>query len=123
MDWKGGQVKRILVLQLVSAIVLSIVASLWGAWIGRSAGIGAGIAFAANGLFAYRLFRPDRADALHSLRRRVYGAVFLKITLALLLFGIALSTVEPLSVPILILAYAAVQLFPPMIASFWKRKE
>ena len=120
MDWDGEQVKRILILQLVSAIIFSILASLWGFWIGRSAGIGAGIALITNGLFAYQLFRPYRAGALSALSRQIYGAAFLRIILALVLFGIAFSTVERLSMPTLIIAYAIVQLFPPMVASFWK---
>ncbi len=120
MDRDRGQVKRILILQGVSAIILSIGAGTWGLWVGWSAGIGAAIALMTNGVFAAQLFRPYRADALPALARQIYGAAVRKMILALLLFGSVFSTAERLSIPVLILAYGVVQLFPPMLVSFWK---
>ncbi len=116
------QIKRILVLQSFWTVLCSAIPTLWDPWIGRSAGIGAGIALVANGLFAYSLFRPYRACELPALARQVYGAAFLKVIISLILFGTAFAMIDQLSIPSLLLAYGIAQIGSPMLASFWTAK-
>lgn len=83
----------------------------------RSVAIGAGVCLIANLLFARRVFRQYRAQQPGELVLRMYGAEVLKIGLILALFALAFATIEPLNLPALLAAYAAVQIVPALFAT------
>jgi ATP synthase protein I len=111
--------KRILVVQFVIALVLAVAAWPFGTSILISVLIGAAVCLLANSIFAVWVFGRYQAQEPGSLLIRFYGAEIIKLSLILGLFAIAFKVIEGLSVPALLAAYFAVQVFPAVFAAGW----
>lgn len=111
------QLKRLLLWQVVFALLAILIALPFGASALKSAGIGAGVCLLANWVFARRVFRRYRAQQPGELVMRMYGAEVVKIVLILTLFAIAFATLENLNLPALLGAYFAVQVLPAFLAT------
>jgi ATP synthase protein I len=112
-----AQLRRLLLWQVVFALVAIAAAALFGVVAAKSAAIGAGVCLLANWVFALRVFRRYRADAPTELALRIYIAEIGKILLILALFTLAFVTLPNLDLPALLGAYFAVQVLPALFAS------
>lgn len=112
-----AQLRRLLLWQVVFALVAIAAAALFGVVAAKSAAIGAGVCLLANWVFALRVFRRYRADAPTELALRIYIAEIGKIVLILALFTLAFVTLPNLDLPALLGAYFAVQVLPALFAS------
>jgi len=115
----GLQVKRVLWIQLLTALGLAAAATFFGWTAVLSALIGGGVCTLANALFALLVFRRYRAQEPGMMVMRFYGAEIGKIALVLALFAAAFVLIEGLNLPALLGAYFVVQVFPAMLASSW----
>jgi ATP synthase protein I len=79
--------------------------------------IGTGVCLLANSIFALWVFRQYRAQDPGSLVMRFYAAEIIKLSLILGLFAAAFTTIEGLNLPVLLIAYFAVQVLPAVFAS------
>jgi ATP synthase protein I len=111
------QLRRLLLWQIVLAVVAVLAALPFGLPALVSAAIGAGVCLLANWVFALRVFRRYRAQRPDELVLRMYGAEIVKIVLILALFGLAFATLEDLNLPALLGTYFAVQVLPALFAS------
>lgn len=111
------QLKRLLMWQVVLALLAVLIALPFGVTALKSAGIGAGVCLLANWVFAQRVFRRYRAQQPGELVVRMYGAEVVKIVLILAFFAVAFATIETLNLPALLGAYFAVQVLPALLAT------
>ena len=79
--------------------------------------IGAGSCLVANALFAVSVFRGYRAQEPERIVLRFYGAELAKIALILALFAVALTMIEGLNVPVLLVSYLVTQVASHLIAA------
>jgi len=111
------QVKGILFGQLILTLVLIAAALPFGVSIVLSVLVGAGICLLASALFAFWVFRHYRAQDAGAIVMRFYGAEVVKLFLVLGLFAVAFATSKDLNLPVVLAAYFAVQMLPPLFAS------
>lgn len=112
-----AQLRRLLLWQLVFALIAIVATAPFGLAAVGSSAIGAGVCLLANWVFALRVFRRYRADAPTELALRIYVAEIGKIVLILALFTLAFITLRNLNLPALLGAYFAVQVLPAVFAS------
>lgn len=110
-------VRRLLKVQVILGLGAVALALPLGGSAALSALIGAGSCLASNALFAVSVFQGYRAQAPEHIVLRFYGAEAAKIVLVLVLFAIALTAIEGLSVPVLLGAYLVTQVASNLIAA------
>jgi len=111
------QVKGILLGQFILTFVLIAAALPFGVPVVLSVLVGAGVCLVASALFAFWIFRHYRAQDPGSIVMRFYGAEVIKLFLVLGLFTVAFTTSKGLNLPVVLAAYLAVQMLPPIFAS------
>jgi len=111
-------VRKVLVSQAVVSMALAAV--LW--WLGPVHGysglLGGLIALAANGMFAFWVFRPYGAQHSDKLVSRFYAAELLKMAIIAVAFLGAFVWVRPLSAGALFGCFFSVHLVPAVLAAF-----
>ena len=111
------QARQILRIQSIFGLILTIIALPFGSPVAISVLIGAGTCWLANALLVVWVFRAYRAQAPERLVLRFYSAEVAKITLILVLFGVAFAIYDELNIPALLGAYFMVQVIPTLIAA------
>lgn len=111
------QARQILRVQLILGLAITALSLPFGVSAALSALLGAGSCFLANALFAAWVFRGYRAQDPARLVMRFYGAEVAKIALVLGIFAVAFATLDELKVPVLLVAYFAVQVGSAPIAA------
>ena len=107
-------VRKVLVSQALVSVALA--AALW--WLGPVHGYSGLIALAANGTFAFWVFRPYGAQHSDKLVSRFYGAELLKMAIIAVAFLGVFVWVKPLSAGALFGCFLAVHLVPAVLAAF-----
>ncbi len=111
------QLRRLLLLTLMSAALASIAALPFGAMVSISVLIGAGACLLATVSSALWAFRSYRAAQPGVLLLRLYGAEVVKVTVILSLFSAAFVMIDNLNLPALLGGYFVVQVLPALFAS------
>jgi F0F1-type ATP synthase assembly protein I len=111
----NSQIRTIVVLQFGASVVLGLILLAFGKIIAVSGFIGALIAAAANGFFAFRSFAPYRAQEPGRIAGRMYGAEIQKLILTGLFFGLTIVTFESVNIGLLLSCYLFVQVVVPLI--------
>ena len=109
--------KKILVAQAVAALIVALVASVFGVWTGLTALIGGVTAAAANALLAAWVFGQYRAGEPGRLTGQFYGGEFLKIGFIIAVFAAAISWLDPFSPVAFFGAFFLVYVIPPLLAN------
>lgn len=110
-------VKRVLLSQAVSTLVLAAVLLAVGRVESISGLIGGLIATGANAVFAFWVFGPYRAQQAGKLVARLYGAELTKIAVVALAFIGVFFWVRPISAPALFGCFVAVHLVSAVAAA------
>jgi len=111
-------VSRSLLAQATLTLVLALVLAAFGAVPAYSGLIGGGVATAANGVFAFWVFRPYRAQQAGRIVSRFFGAEIAKMALIALAFTAVFLWVQPLSVAALFGCFIVVHLVPAASAAY-----
>jgi ATP synthase protein I len=111
-------VRKILLAQVVMTLMLAAGLMIPGPVYAWSGLIGGTIAAIANGVFAFWVFRPYRAQHTGILLSRFYGAELLKMAIVAVAFLGTFLWVEPLSAGALLGCFMAVYLVPAAVAAF-----
>lgn len=109
--------KRLLQIQGVLGTVLAVIALPFGGGAVLSVLVGAGVCLLANRLFALWVFGSYSAQQPGRLLLRIYGAEAAKLALIIGLFGLAVATLDGLSIPALLGAYLVIQVASTLIAA------
>jgi ATP synthase protein I len=109
--------KRILVAQVVTTLVVTLVGLLFGPREGLFALIGGAIALIANALFAFRVFGRYRASEPGKLVGQFYGGELLKLGFVALAFAAVILLSDVLSPLAFFGAFFVVQVLPPVLAN------
>lgn len=110
-------VRKALLYQVGLTLLVAAGLVFTGAEHGYSALIGGGIATVANGLFAWWVFQPYRAQQPGHVVARMYGAELAKLAFVALAFVGVFLWVEPLSVAALLGCFLVVHLVPALTAA------
>lgn len=108
---------RVLLIQVVLTVVVSLAALLLGREVATSALIGAGTATVANATFAIWVFGRYRANRPGQLAMSFYGGEIAKLAVACLLFVAAFLWVEGINPVALLVAYLVVQVVSSLLAA------
>jgi ATP synthase protein I len=111
-------VRKILLTQVVMALMLAAGLVIPGPVYASSGLIGGAIAAVANGVFAFWVFRPYGAQHSGKLLSRFYGAELLKMAIIAVAFLGTFLWVEPLSAGALFGCFIVVHLVPAAVAAF-----
>lgn len=112
-----GQLKKLLVIQAVLAVLAIAMSIPFGTAAVVSAGLGALICMFANWLFAFWVFRRYRADQPERLLGQMYTGEIIKLVVILGAFVAAFILLPGLSIIGLIGAFFVVQVVPPVFAT------
>ncbi|TVQ90773.1 MAG: ATP synthase subunit I [Chromatiaceae bacterium] len=112
-----GQIKKLLVLQAIFAILAIAMSIPFGTAAVVSAGLGAIICVVANWLFAFWVFQRYRADQPERLLSQMYAGEMVKLVVILGAFVAAYVFLPGLNIIGLIGAFFVVQVVPPVFAT------
>ena len=101
---------RLLKGQVFIAIVISLIASIWGVWSFISAGIGAGIAVIGSAYFALQAFRHAGAGSAKQIVKNFYKGAAGRFLITVLLFSAAFAGLKLLQVGWVLASFFIVQL-------------
>lgn len=110
-------IRKSLLMQGIVSVLLAGVLAPFGVVMAYSGLLGGTVATAANGVFAYWVFRPYRAQQAGVLVSRFYGAEIAKMAIIVLAFAGAFLWVEPLSAAALFGCFIVVHLVPVAVAA------
>jgi len=113
------QAKRLLLIQVILTLVLSILGLSFGMLFSVSVLVGGGVCTFANSLLAYVMFGHYRASEPGQLVTRFYVAEILKLAVILALLSAAFLLIDGVSLPAILSAYFVVQVLPFLMASQW----
>lgn len=108
---------RILVAQVITTMVVAVLATLFGFAAALYALIGGAIATLANALFAYWVFGRYRAQEPGRLVGQFYGGELIKLFFTGLAFAGVIIWLDPISPIALFGAFFAVQVLPPLLVN------
>ena len=103
--------------QVLLTILFALGLALMGKTYAYSALLGGGIATVANGLFAFWVFQPYRAQQPGHVVARMYGAELAKFAFVVLAFVGVFLWVDPLSAGALFGCFLVVHLVPALTAA------
>ena len=109
--------KRILIAQVITAVLLAGAILLFDRLAGLSAFLGGAIATFANALLAFGVFARYEAQEPGKLVMRFYGVELLKLLFIALAFAAVFAWVRPLNVVALFSAFLVVQILPPLLSN------
>ena len=112
------QVQRILVIQLLVTLLISVICLLLGGLYASSALLGGSIATLANAYFAWKVFAKQHETSAEQILVTYYGAEVGKIILTVMFFVAVIMIVKPLSMATLVVAYVLNYMIP-LLASFF----
>jgi len=110
------RIKRILMIQLVLFMVLTLIALLWSQVAALSTLLGGLVASIGNALFALWVFSRYRAQDPGKLVLRFYGAELVKVLVVLTMFAAVFYWVESIMPAVFLSAFFVTQVLPPMLA-------
>jgi ATP synthase protein I len=111
----NSQIRHIISAQFGAAIVVALALLLFDQQYAWSGLIGGLISASINGLTAWKVFVPYRAQNPNEVLARVYGAEIRKLLLTGVVFALVLTLLEPLNFGVLISVYFCVQVMVPAI--------
>lgn len=112
------QIRRILLMQLLATIVISVCLLVFEQIYFWSALAGGLIATLANAYFAWKVFVRSQESAAEKILATYYGAEVSKIILTVMLFTAAIVMIKPLSMITLISVYFFNQFIPALVSFF-----
>ncbi|MDG9666507.1 F0F1 ATP synthase subunit I [Hahella sp. CR1] len=122
---KRPPVFRIVGLQLIATVLISLIAWRWSSVHAYSALVGGLICAVPNMYFAHRAFLYQGAQAARQIVQSIYKAEAVKLGLTAIFFGLAFKFIQPLEPASLFLAFLGVQSvhwFAPLIVGRRQRK-
>ena len=112
------QVRRILVIQLLVALFISVLCLFFGGLYAWSALAGGLIATLGNAYFAWKVFSRQAETTAEQILVTYYGAEVGKIILTVMFFAAAIVMIKPLSMVTMVVAYVSNYMIP-LLASFF----
>ena len=109
------RIKRLLVIQLLAAIMVTAIAWIIQSEAGLSALIGGGASLLGNILFAFWVFAPYKAQKPGGLLGRFYLAEIAKLLTIGLVFAAAIVWLKPLNAVALFGSFFVVQVLSPLL--------
>ena len=111
------RVKRLLIAQLITAVAIILLASLYDLRTARDVLVGGSAAWLGSAVFAAWVFGPYRAQQPGRIVARFYGGEVLKIVAIVLVFAAAMRGLEDLNPVAVFSAFLIVQVLPPLLAN------
>lgn len=109
--------KNILKVQLLTLVVIALVALLSGVDTARDVLIGGGAAAAANAIFAFWVFGRYSAREPGRIVATFYAGELVKICTVVVVFAVAMKGLEDLNPVAFFGAFFVVQVLPPLLAN------
>ena len=109
------RIKRLLVIQLLAAMMVTAIAWIIQSEAGLSALIGGGASLLGNILFAFWVFAPYKAQKPGGLLGRFYLAEIAKLLTIGLVFAAAIVWLKPLNAVALFGSFFVVQVLSPLL--------
>ena len=109
--------KRLVVAQLITALIVAALAGLHGLHTARDALVGGSAAWLGSAVFAAWVFGNYRAQQPGRIVARFYGGELLKIITIVLVFAAAMRGLEDLNPIAVFGAFLIVQVLPPLLAN------
>jgi len=113
-----NQIRRILLIQLMATIAISVSLLVFDQVYFWSALVGGLIANLTNAYFAWRVFAKSQESKPEKILATYYGAEVSKIILTVMLFTAAIVMIKPLSMITLISVYFFNQFVPALVSFF-----
>ncbi len=114
------QVWRILAIQLLVALFVTIVSLFWGWLYAWSALVGGMIATLGNAYFAWKVFAKQNETTAEQILVTYYGAEVGKVILTVMFFTAAIVMIKPLSMVTMVVAYVLNYMIPLLASLFIK---
>lgn len=119
----NSQIRTLVLFQIGAGLAIGLLLLAFGRSVALSGFAGGMIAGLANGYFAARTFVRYRAQEPERVAQRMLGAEIQKLLLTGLMFGIAIVTIDPLSIGVLLGSYLFVQLAVPLLVVFFQDRQ
>lgn len=108
---------RLVLAQVLTSVVIALLASLFGLHIARDVLIGGFAAWLGNAMLALWVFGPYRAKEPGRIVARFYGGEVIKIAIVVLVFAIAMKVLQDINPVAVFGAFLVVQVLPPLLAN------
>jgi len=108
---------RLVLAQVLTSMVIALLASIFGWQTGRDVLIGGSAAWLGNAILALWVFGPYRAKDPNRIVARFYGGEVIKIFTVVLVFAAAIKGLPDLNPVAFFCAFLVVQVLPPLLAN------